>query len=342
MPRLIHVKSFTSVTLALLLSTPFTAFPNDSKEKDPDSIGDRNVAGKVNFYSLEKEIAIGKQLQWIPNAVRRKTTAAFEPALDYVVVKIPGWPFDKFAAADRTLGTQRKATGEVMAIDRSFEAALQKALRSLEVKGQGLLWEAPAWVEVTEPTRFVDEFLSGQPTDDRLWRLFAALRRGAPIDLIHERTGIDRWFLRKIARIVRFAEDDLQGRTPTPALLRAAKRMGFADADIATLTGMLPADVRRLRTQWGIRPVYKMVDTCAAEFEAVTPYFYSTYEQENEATLLAGPKAVILGSGPIRIGQGIEFDCCCVQSASALRERGIAPISAQPSQTSSSTLSQRS
>src|SRR5207247_897862 len=128
------------------------------------------------------------------------------------------------------------------------------------------------------------------------------------------------------SRIVRCAEDDLQGRTPTPALRRAAKRMGFADADIATLTGMLPEDVRRLRAQWGIRPVYKMVDTCAAEFEAVTPYFYSTYEQENEAAPLPGPKAVILGSGPIRIGQGIEFDCCCVQSAGALRDRGVAPI----------------
>jgi len=287
------------------------------------------LASKATGYPIARvaaKIAIGKRLHEIPNAVTQKTTAAFEPALDYVVVKIPRWPFDKFAAADRTLGTQMKATGEVMAIDRSFEAALQKALRSLEVKGQGLLWEAPAWVDVTEPVQFVDEFLSGQPTDDRLWRLFAALRRGAPIDLIHERTRIDRWFLRKIARIVRFAEDDLQGRTPTPALLRAAKRMGFADADIATLTGMLPADVRRLRTQWGIRPVYKMVDTCAAEFEAVTPYFYSTYEQENEALPLAGPKAVILGSGPIRIGQGIEFDCCCVQSAMALRERGVAPI----------------
>jgi carbamoyl-phosphate synthase large subunit len=287
------------------------------------------LASKATGYPIARvaaKIAIGKRLHEIPNAVTKKTTAAFEPALDYVVVKIPRWPFDKFAAADRTLGTQMKATGEVMAIDRSFEAALLKALRSLEVKGQGLLWEAPAWVDVTEPTRFVEQFLSGQPTDDRLWRLFAALRRGAPIELIHERTRIDPWFLRKIARIVRFAEDDLQGRTPTPALLRAAKRMGFADADIATLTGMLPADVRRLRAQWGIRPVYKMVDTCAAEFEAVTPYFYSTYEQENEATPLAGPKAVILGSGPIRIGQGIEFDCCCVQSASALREKGVAPI----------------
>jgi carbamoyl-phosphate synthase large subunit len=310
-------------------SDPEAQVPYFVIEVNPRVSRSSALASKATGYPIARvaaKIAIGKRLHEIPNAVTQKTTAAFEPALDYVVVKIPRWPFDKFAAADRTLGTQMKATGEVMAIDRSFEAALQKALRSLEVKGQGLLWEAPAWVDVTEPTEFVDKFLSGQPTDDRLWRLFAALRRGAPIDLIHERTRIDRWFLRKIARIVRFAEDDLQGRTPTPALLRAAKRMGFADADIATLTGMLAADVRRLRTQWGIRPVFKMVDTCAAEFEAVTPYFYSTYEQENEALPLAGPKAVILGSGPIRIGQGIEFDCCCVQSASALRELGVAPI----------------
>jgi carbamoyl-phosphate synthase large subunit len=310
-------------------SDPEAQVPYFVIEVNPRVSRSSALASKATGYPIARvaaKIAIGKRLHEIPNAVTQKTTAAFEPALDYVVVKIPRWPFDKFAAADRTLGTQMKATGEVMAIDRSFEAALQKALRSLEVKGQGLLWEAPAWVDVTEPTDFVDKFLSGQPTDDRLWRLFAALRRGAPIDLIHERTRIDRWFLRKIARIVRFAEDDLQGRTPTPALLRAAKRMGFADADIATLTGMLAADVRRLRTQWGIRPVFKMVDTCAAEFEAVTPYFYSTYEQENEALPLAGPKAVILGSGPIRIGQGIEFDCCCVQSASALRELGVAPI----------------
>jgi carbamoyl-phosphate synthase large subunit len=310
-------------------SDPEAQVPYFVIEVNPRVSRSSALASKATGYPIARvaaKIAIGKRLHEIPNAVTKKTTAAFEPALDYVVVKIPRWPFDKFAAADRTLGTQMKATGEVMAIDRSFEAALLKALRSLEVKGQGLLWEAPAWVDVTEPTRFVEEFLSGQPTDDRLWRLFAALRRGAQVDLIHERTRIDRWFLRKIARIVRFAEGDLQGRTPTPALLRAAKRMGFADADIATLTGMLPADVRRLRAQWGIRPVYKMVDTCAAEFEAVTPYFYSTYEQENEATPLAGPKAVILGSGPIRIGQGIEFDCCCVQSAAALRERGVAPI----------------
>ena len=311
------------------IADPEALIPYYVIEVNPRVSRSSALASKATGYPIARvaaKIAIGKRLDEIPNAVTKKTTAAFEPALDYVVVKIPRWPFDKFAAADRTLGTQMKATGEVMAIDRSFEAALQKALRSLELKGQGLLWEAPAWVEVNDPIDFTDRYLRGAPTDDRLWRLFAALRRGAPPELLHERTGIDKWFLRKIARIVRFAEEDLQGKTPTPALLRSAKRLGFADADIATLTGMLAADVRRLRGQWGIRPVYKMVDTCAAEFEAVTPYFYSTYEQENEASPLVGPKAVILGSGPIRIGQGIEFDCCCVQSAAALRERGVAPI----------------
>ena len=289
------------------------------------------LASKATGYPIARvaaKIAIGKRLHEIPNAVTKRTTAAFEPALDYVVVKIPRWPFDKFPGADRSLGTQMKATGEVMAIDRSFEAAMQKALRSLEVKGQGLLWEASSWAssEVAEPTLFLDRFLSSGPTDDRLWRLFAALRRGATVEDVHQRTHIDRWFLRRLASIVRFAEDELQGKTPTPALLRRAKRIGFADADVATLAGMLPADVRRLRAQWGIRPVYKMVDTCAAEFEAVTPYFYSTYEQENEALPIEGRKALILGSGPIRIGQGIEFDCCCVQASTALRELGVASI----------------
>jgi carbamoyl-phosphate synthase large subunit len=287
------------------------------------------LASKATGYPIARvaaKIAVGKRLHQIANAVTQRTSAAFEPALDYVVVKIPRWPFDKFPGADRSLGTQMKATGEVMAIDRSFEAAMQKALRSLEVKGQGLLWEAPSWVEIAEPVPFLDRFLSGGATDDRLWRLFAALRRGATVEDVHQRTKIDRWFLRKLASIVRFAEDELQGKTPTPSLLRRAKRLGFADADIAALAGMLPADVRRLRAQWGIRPVYKMVDTCAAEFEAVTPYFYSTYETENEAAPLKGPTALILGSGPIRIGQGIEFDCCCVQAATALRELGVASI----------------
>src|SRR5258706_620671 len=295
----------------------FALHPDRSPSADPEALTPYYVievnprvsrssalASKATGYPIARvaaKIAIGKRLDEIPNAVTRKTTAAFEPALDYVVVKIPRWPFDKFPAADRTLGTQMKATGEVMAIDRTFEASLQKALRSLEIKGVGLLWEAPAWVEVTDPKTFLDRFLSEGATDDRLWRGFAALPRAATAEDGHSRPNIDRWFLRKMSHIVRFAEVELQGKTPTPDLLRRAKRLGFADSDIATLVGMLSADVRRLRAQWGLRPVYKMVDTCAAEFEAVTPYFYSTYEQENEAAPLEGPKAVIIGSGPIRI-----------------------------------------
>jgi carbamoyl-phosphate synthase large subunit len=286
------------------------------------------LASKATGYPIARvaaKIAIGKRLHEIANAVTGKTTAAFEPALDYVVVKIPRWPFDKFATADRTLGTQMKATGEVMAIDRTFEAALQKALRSLELKGRGLLWEDAAWVAVNDAHEFAYRFLD-HPRDDRLWALFAALRRGAAIDELRAQTGVDAWFLRKFQRLVRFAEDELQGQTPTPALLRRAKRLGFPDTDIARLTGALVSDIRTLRAQWGVVPVYKMVDTCAAEFAAQTPYFYSTYEQENEALPLPGPKAIVLGAGPIRIGQGIEFDCCCVQGAAALDEADVRSI----------------
>ena len=286
------------------------------------------LASKATGYPIARvaaKIAIGKRLHEIPNAVTKRTTAAFEPALDYVVVKIPRWPFDKFPAADRRIGTQMKATGEVMAIDRTFEAALLKAMRSLEVKGQGLLWEPPQASALASGTEIVDRLLRSAPTDDRIWRVFAALRRGADVEHVHEATRIDRWFLERFRNVVRTAEG-MQSASPTPTMLRSAKRMGFSDADIATLTGILPADVRRLREQWGVVPVYKMVDTCAAEFEAVTPYFYSTYEQENEAAPLPGPKAIVLGSGPIRIGQGIEFDCCCVQAAGSLATREVASI----------------
>ncbi len=286
------------------------------------------LASKATGYPIARvaaKIAIGKRLHEIPNAVTKRTTAAFEPTLDYVVVKIPRWPFDKFPTADRRIGTQMKATGEVMAIDRTFEAALLKALRSLEVKGQGLLWESESWAAIRDPNELVDQTLQGPPTDERLWRVFAALRRGADVERIHRSTHIDRWFLERFRAIVRAAEA-MQGATPTPASLRRAKRMGFSDADVGTLTGLLSADVRRLREQWGVLPVYKMVDTCAAEFEAVTPYFYSTYEQENEAPALDGDKAIVLGSGPIRIGQGIEFDCCCVQAAGSLATREVRSI----------------
>src|SRR5262249_7746679 len=167
----------------------------------------------------------------VPTAVTKRTTAPFEPALDYVVVKIPRWPFDKFPTADRRIGTQMKATGEVMAIDRTFEAALLKALRSLEVKGQGLFWEPPAASALASGPEIVDRLLQSPPTDDRIWRVFSALRRGADVEQIHSATHIDRWFLERFRGIVGAAQG-MQGASPTPTLLRRAKRMGFSDVDI--------------------------------------------------------------------------------------------------------------
>jgi carbamoyl-phosphate synthase large subunit len=276
------------------------------------------LASKATGYPIARvaaKIAAGKRLDEIPNAVTQRTTAAFEPALDYVVAKIPRWPFDKFPLGERQLGTQMKATGEVMAIDRCFEAALQKAVRSLEVGGRSLLWEDPAW----PASEGCDDPLPA--TDDRLWRLMAALRRDAdPIDLA-KASGVDPWFLDKLAGIVAM-ERKLLGAPLSPELLRDSKRLGFSDEQIGTLSGELAERVRQRRLEWGIRPVYKMVDTCAAEFDAATPYFYSTYEEENEAAPMAGDKALVIGSGPIRIGQGIEFDYCSVHAAWALQSAG--------------------
>ena len=279
------------------------------------------LASKATGYPIARvaaKIAAGQRLDEITNSVTGRTTAAFEPALDYCVVKIPRWPFDKFAFGDRRLGTQMKATGEVMAIDRTFEAALQKAVRSLELGGRSILWEHRDWGET-----FPEEIPA---TDDRLWVLLAALRRGAaPLDLAR-RTGIDPWFLERLGRIVAF-ERRLLSEELTPALLREAKRTGFGDATIATLADRLPEQVRALREEWGLRPVYKMVDTCAAEFDAVTPYFYSTYEAENDALPDTGrERMLVVGSGPIRIGQGIEFDYCSVQAARALQAAGVQSI----------------
>ncbi|MDP2744780.1 MAG: carbamoyl-phosphate synthase large subunit, partial [Dehalococcoidia bacterium] len=213
-----------------------------------------------------------------------------------------------------------KATGEVMAIDRSFEAALQKAVRSLEV-GRSLLWEDRKWVE--DPSS-PDTYPIG-PNDQRLWALMALLRRGASPEDLARKTGIDPWFLNKFQNIVEM-EKTLLAKELTPDLLRQAKRLGFSDEMIGTLADRLPEQVRQLRSKWGLRPVYKMVDTCAAEFDAETPYFYSTYEKENEAQPLPGKKAVVIGSGPIRIGQGIEFDYCSVHAAWALQEAGVKSI----------------
>ncbi|MDP2659878.1 MAG: carbamoyl-phosphate synthase large subunit, partial [Dehalococcoidia bacterium] len=285
------------------------------------------LASKATGYPIARvaaKIAVGRRLDQIPNAVTGKTTAAFEPALDYCVVKIPRWPFDKFASGDRVIGTQMKSTGEVMAIDRSFEAALQKAVRGLELGSKSLLWEAPAWAkEPPDSPAFLG--LIQRPNDLRLWALMAALRRGRSVEELVGRSAIDPWFIHKLQNLVDM-ERRLLSEKLTPQLLLEAKRLGFSDEQVGTLADRLPEQVRVLRHQWGLRPAYKMVDTCAAEFDAETPYFYSTYEQENEAQPMSGKKAFVIGSGPIRIGQGIEFDYCSVQSAWALQATGFKAI----------------
>jgi len=281
------------------------------------------LASKATGYPIARvtsKVATGKRLDEIPNMVTGKTLASFEPTIDYIVAKIPRWPFDKFAMGDRVIGSQMKATGEVMAIGRTFESALQKAVRSLEVGKKTLLWEDPKWGK--EPG------FDGYPlfpNDLRLWALMGALRRGMTDDDACRTTGIDPWFIQKLRNILAM-ERQLLGEEMTPELMKAAKRTGFSDESIAVLADRLPEQVREQRKQWGIVPVYKTVDTCAAEFAAETPYFYSTYEQENEAIPIPERKAVVIGSGPIRIGQGIEFDYCCVHSAWALQEMGIKSI----------------
>ena len=286
------------------------------------------LASKATGYPIARvaaKIAIGRRLDEIPNKVTGKTLASFEPALDYCVVKIPRWPFDKFALGDRKIGSQMKATGEVMAIDRCFEAALQKAVRSLEFGKRTLLWEDPGWSKGKGLTPDSIRGYPLHPNDLRLWAIMAALRREATPEDLSQITGIDPWFMYKFQNIVDM-ERRLLSEPLTPELLWEAKRLGFSDEQVGTLADRLPEQVRRARHEWQIRPVYKMVDTCAAEFDAETPYFYSTYEKENEAEPLAEKKAVVIGSGPIRIGQGIEFDYCCVHSAWALQEAGIKSI----------------
>jgi len=281
------------------------------------------LASKATGYPIARvaaKIAVGKRLDEIPNQVTGKTMASFEPALDYLVVKIPRWPFDKFASGDRVIGTQMKATGEVMAIDRCFEAALQKAVRSLELGKRSLLWEDPKWELGTN----IDSYPL-EPNDLRLWAIMAALRRGITDEELSQHTRIDLWFIDKLQNIVDM-EKHLLSEPLTPELLRQAKRLGFSDEQGGTFADRRPEQVRQLRHNWNIRPVYKMVDTCAAEFDAGTAYFYSTYEQENEAEPLEGNKAIVIGSGPIRIAQGIEFDYCSVHSAWALQEFGYKSI----------------
>jgi carbamoyl-phosphate synthase large subunit len=245
------------------------------------------LASKATGYPIARvaaKIAIGKRLDEIPNKVTGKTLASFEPALDYCVVKIPRWPFDKFATGDRKTGSQMKATGEVMAIDRCFDAALQKAVRSLEFGKRTLLWEDPCWSQ----GKGLDSYPL-HPNDLRLWAVMAALRRETAPEELSELTGIDPWFIHKFQNIVGM-EKRLLSEPLKPELLWEAKRFGFSDEQVGTLAD---EQVRQTRHEWQIRPVYKMVDTCAAEFDAETPYFYSAYERENEAEPLTGKKAVV-------------------------------------------------
>ena len=282
------------------------------------------LASKATGYPIAKvaaKIALGYTLDEIPNAITGKTYASFEPMLDYCVVKIPRLPFDKFISAKRTLTTQMKATGEVMSICNNFEGALMKAIRSLEQHVDSLMsydFSDLSREDMKEALKIVD--------DMRLWRIAQAIRMGIGQEEIHEITRIDRWFIDKVA-ILTEMEFALKTRDLNEDLLREAKRMEFPDYVIARLNGKKEEQVKAMRKQYGIAAAYKMVDTCAAEFAATTPYYYSVYGGENEAICTEGKKKVlVLGSGPIRIGQGIEFDFCSVHCTWAFSKEGYETI----------------
>ncbi len=283
------------------------------------------LASKATGYPIAKvsaKIALGYTLDEIPNAVTGKTYASFEPALDYVVVKIPRLPFDKFIKAKRTLTTQMKATGEVMSICTNFEGALMKALRSLEQHVDCLNRdEYIGWTdeEVTEQLHVID--------DRRIFIIAEAIRRGIAYNVIHEITMIDIWFIDKISILVEMEQKLQAADELTPELLREAKRLEFPDAVIAGFVGKEEKDIRDMRYQLGITAAFKMVDTCAAEFASETPYYYSCFDGSNEVAGNTGKKKImVLGSGPIRIGQGIEFDYCSVHSVWALSQEGYETI----------------
>ena len=282
------------------------------------------LASKATGYPIAKvaaKIALGYTLDEIPNAITGKTYASFEPMLDYCVVKIPRLPFDKFISAKRTLTTQMKATGEVMSICHNFEGALMKAIRSLEQHVDSLMsydFSHLSKDELIEELHIVD--------DMRIWRIAEAIRQGISYDEIHEITKIDVWFIDKLAILVEM-EQALQAKELDEDLLREAKRLEFPDYLVAKLAGKTEEEVKALRKQYDITAAYKMVDTCAAEFAATTPYYYSVYGGENEAVETNDRKKVlVLGSGPIRIGQGIEFDFCSVHCTWAFKKEGYETI----------------
>lgn len=281
------------------------------------------LASKATGYPIAKlaaKIAVGLTLDEMKNPVTETTYAEFEPALDYVVAKIPRWPFDKFESGERILGTQMKATGEVMSIGRNIEEALLKAVRSLEIGSHHL--------EISEFSEVSDEVLTEKiikAQDDRLFYLAEAIRRGYTIEELADLTKIDIFFLDKLLHIIEI-EQALQQKPNDLETLKTAKQNGFTDRKIAELWQTEAVEIRQLRTEKGILPVYKMVDTCAAEFESATPYFYSTYEFENESIRSEKASVLVLGSGPIRIGQGVEFDYATVHSVKAIQAAGYEAV----------------
>ena len=307
----------------------FAVNPEDGRmmviEMNPRVSRSSALASKATGFPIAKmaaKLAVGYTLDEILNDITKKTPACFEPAIDYVVVKIPRFAFEKFPEEVRHLTTQMKSVGETMAIGRTFKEALQKAIRSLEFDRWGL---EPAVRK--EDGDFLRANLK-QPNSDRLWMIADAFRHGLTVEEVAGLTRIDPFFLRNIEEIVAFEEELRAARKKglPPTLLRRAKELGFSDQRIGRLAGLKEDEVRARREKEGIRPVWKVVDTCAGEFESETPYFYSTYEEEDEAVPLPEKKVIILGSGPNRIGQGIEFDYCCVHGVFALRDLGYKTI----------------
>ncbi|MBU3144320.1 carbamoyl-phosphate synthase large subunit [Clostridium sp. CF012] len=284
------------------------------------------LASKATGYPIAKvaaKIALGYALDEIKNAVTQKTYACFEPSLDYVVVKIPKWPFDKFQGANRVLGTKMMATGEIMAIGSNFEAALLKGIRSLEIGKYSLQYESLSLKSLQELKERVMA-----PDDERIFYLAEMLRRDYMVDKVSEITGMDKFFVNKIKWIVK-EEEKIKNSTlgdMNKDWLQLLKKKGYSDKGIADLLGVKPNVVYELRTIWNIKPVYKMVDTCGGEFEALSPYYYSTYDEYDEVEVSDRRKVMVIGSGPIRIGQGIEFDYASVHSVIALRKLGIETI----------------
>ncbi|MBT7652976.1 MAG: carbamoyl-phosphate synthase large subunit, partial [Flavobacteriales bacterium] len=285
------------------------------------------LASKATGYPIAKlaaKLAIGYHLDELKNTITGSTSAMFEPTLDYVVVKIPRWNFDKFPGTDRQLGLQMKSVGEVMAIGRSFQEALQKACQSLEIKRNGLGADGR---ELRDHDAIMESL--HHPSYNRLFHIYDAFKLGVPFHKIHESTNIDPWFLRQIEALLMLENDIEQYSIEAlpKALLMEAKRKGYADRQIAHLLKCLESEVHEKRKKENINRVYKLVDTCAAEFPAVTPYYYSTFEEsENESISSDKKKVIVLGSGPNRIGQGIEFDYCCVHGVLAAKECGYETI----------------